>query len=139
MADDRRVDLRLPVEICVHHFLSEGQYLGLTRDVSEKGIYVSRLPKEAEDLLTWQGRLMQLEFSLPGTGEMIWAKGQVCYNDVDGTLHGLGIRLTAMAERHRRALREYVDQVRHARLHNLLLRVQRNRRSGLPGVPHYYA
>ncbi len=134
MADDRRVDLRLPVEICVHHYLSDVQYLGLTRDVSEMGVYVSRLPREAEDLLAWQGRQMQLEFSLPGTGEMIWAKGQVRYNDIDGTLHGLGIRLLAMAERHKRALRDYVDQVQKARLHNLLLRVRRNRRSGLPGV-----
>ena len=130
--NDRRYELRLPVEICVHQYVSEVQYLGLTRDLSEKGLYVSRLSLREQE--QWEGRPLQLEFVLPGTGEMIWAKGQVCYDDRDGALHGLGIRLTAMADRHAQALREYVGLVQKARLQNLLLQVQHNRHHSLPGM-----
>ncbi len=45
---------------------------------------------------------------------------------------GLGVRLLDMANRHARSLREYVESVRRARLHNLLLQMQR--RPQLPGI-----
>lgn len=134
MADERRVDLRLPVEICVHQYVSEVKYLGLTRDLSERGIHLSRFRPPGEHT-SWLGRELQLEFALPGTGEVVWAAGEVCHNYLDGMTHGLGIQLRAMADRHATALRKYVEQVRKARLQNLLLQVQRNRRPSLPGAP----
>lgn len=138
MASDRRNELRLPVEICVRQYLAEVPYLGLTRDLSEGGLYVSRLVGPGRRPAMWLGRPLQLEFALPGTGELIWAQGEVCYNDREGALHGVGIRLTSMAQRHAAVLRDYVDMVRKARLQNLLLRVHKNRQRGtsapLPGV-----
>jgi hypothetical protein len=135
--EDRRRELRLPVEICVRQYLSEVQYLGLTRDLSERGLHVSRFLNPGKRPAMWLGRPLQIEFALPGTGELIWARGEVCYSDREGPLHGVGIRLTAMAERHAQVLKDYVDTVRQARLQNLLLKVQRNRRSGLPGMIRY--
>lgn len=133
MSQDRREQIRLPVEICVQQYLIDGTYLGLTRDLSERGLYLTA-PRMKDDLALY-GAPLQLEFALPGTGETIWARGQVCYESTDGELKGLGIRLTDMAERHARSLSHYVESVRKARLHNLLLRVQRPQ---LPGVigPH---
>lgn len=131
---ERRYETRLPVEICVHQYLSDVQYLGLTRDLSETGLYVSRLAAPGEEAEYFRNRPLQLEFALPGTGEMIWATGQVRYNEMEGAVQGLGIRLTAMASRHQRALRDYVETVRKARLRNLLLQVQRNRISPMPGL-----
>jgi hypothetical protein len=138
MSYDRRYELRLPVEICVHQYLADVQYLGLTRDLSEKGLHVTRILGPGKRPGTWLGRPLQLEFNLPGTGEMIWARGEVCYNQRDGALHGIGIRLTAMADRHQQALKHYVDLVRQARLQNLLLQVQKNRRQ-LPGIRSPYS
>jgi hypothetical protein len=134
LPSDRRQELRLPVEICVHQYLADVPYLGLTRDLSERGLFVSRIVGPRKRPAMWLGRPLQLEFALPGTGELIWAQGEVCYNHQDGVLHGVGVRLTTMAERHAQALRGYVDMVRKARLQNLLLQVQRNRRTGLPGL-----
>lgn len=133
MSQDRREQIRLPVEICVQQYLTDGTYLGLTRDLSERGLYLTA-PRLKDDLVMY-GAPLQLEFALPGTGETIWARGHVCYESPDGELKGLGIRLTDMAERHARSLSRYVESVRKARLHNLLLRVQR---PPLPGVigPH---
>lgn len=132
MSSDRRQQVRLPVEICVQQFLAGDAYLGLTRDLSESGLYITA--PRLEGNLVWYGAPLQLEFALPGTGETIWARGQVCHEDNEGadSGRGLGIRLTDMAERHARSLREYVESVRRARLHNLLL--QMNRRSDLPGL-----
>ena len=129
MSQDRREQIRLPVEICVQQYLTDGTYLGLTRDLSERGLYLTA-PRMKDDLALY-GAPLQLEFALPGTGETIWARGHVCYESKDGDLKGLGIRLTDMAERHARSLSRYVESVRKARLHNLLLRVQRPH---LPGV-----
>jgi len=129
MSQDRREQIRLPVEICVQQYLADGTSLGLTRDLSERGLYLTA-PRMKDDLAMY-GAPLQLEFALPGTGETIWARGHVCYESPDGELKGLGIRLTDMAERHARSLSRYVESVRKARLHNLLLRVQRPQ---LPGV-----
>jgi hypothetical protein len=132
MSTDRRQQVRLPVEICVQQFLAGDAYLGLTRDLSERGLYITapRLSGSA----VWYGAPLQLEFALPGTGETIWARGLVCHEDMSGPHgeRGLGVRLIDMAERHARSLRHYVESVRRARLHNLLL--QMNRRPNLPGV-----
>jgi hypothetical protein len=135
MSQDRRQQLRLPVEICVQQYLPQGTFLGLTRDLSERGLYLTA-PRLRDDMALY-GAPLNLEFVLPGTGETIWARGQVCHEDRDGSLKGLGIRLTEMAERHARSLRAYVDTVRQARLHNLMLRVQKGPQA-LPGVslPH---
>ncbi len=132
MSQDRRLQVRLPVEICVQQFLAGDAYLGLTRDLSEHGLYITA--PRLVDSATWYGAPMQLQFALPGTGETIWARGQVCHEDTAGPVdeRGLGVRLIDMAQRHARSLREYVESVRRARLHNLLL--QMNRRQPLPGV-----
>ncbi|MCS6914013.1 MAG: PilZ domain-containing protein [Myxococcales bacterium] len=132
MGPDRRHELRLPVEICVRHYLSDEPYLGLTRDLSEGGLHLSRIIRPGRRPATWLGRPLQVEFALPGTGELIWAQGEVCYSDRRGPIHGIGVRLTSMANRHWMALRHYVETVRRARLQNLLLRVRQNR--ALPRV-----
>ena len=131
MSQDRREQIRLPVEICVQQYLAQGSYLGLTRDLSERGLYLTA-PRMKDDMVMY-GAPLQLEFALPGTGETIWARGHVCYEGPDGEFKGLGIRLTDMAERHARSLSRYVESVRKARLHNLLLRVQRPQLPGLIG------
>ncbi len=132
MSHDRRQQVRLPVEICVQQFLAGDAYLGLTRDLSERGLYIAA-PRLADNAV-WYGAPLQLEFALPGTGETIWARGLVCHEDLDGpeSERGLGVRLLDMANRHARSLREYVESVRRARLHNLLLQMQR--RPQLPGI-----
>lgn len=134
MSQDRREQIRLPVEICVQQYLTDGTYLGLTRDLSERGLYLTA-PRMKDDLDLY-GAPLQLEFALPGTGETIWARGLVCHEDSldNDEVRGLGVRLIDMADRHAHSLRSYVESIRRARLHNLLL--QMNRRQKLPGLIH---
>lgn len=133
MSSDRRLQVRLPVEICVQQFLADQTYLGLTRDLSEQGLYVTA-PRMA-DTETWYGAPLQIEFVLPGTRETIWARGQICHEDpVDPHRgKGFGVRFLDMAERHAESLRRYVESVRRARLNNLLLKMQKGPKP-LPGL-----
>jgi hypothetical protein len=130
LTSDRRKEARLPVEICVQQFLAGGAYLGLTRDLSERGLYITA--PRLEDKMVWYGSPVQLELALPGTGETIWARGQVCHEDLLDAERGLGVRFLDMATKHADYLRTYVESVRRARLHNLL--IQMNRRVPLPGI-----
>ena len=77
MSQDRREQIRLPVEICVQQYLTDGTYLGLTRELSERGLYLTA-PRLKDDLVMY-GAPLQLEFALAGTGETIWGRGHVCY------------------------------------------------------------
>lgn len=135
MSQDRREQIRLPVEICVQQYLTQGSCLGLTRDLSERGLYLTA-PRLRDDQALL-GAPLQLEFALPGTGETVWARGHVRYENMDGTLKGLGISLTEMAQTHAQSLRAYLETIRKARLHNMLLRIQKPQQFStgrLPGV-----
>ncbi len=65
-------------------------------------------------------RALQLEFEIPGVDELMWAKGVICFDqlwcvepasmgDMSGLLRTSGIEIVAAAERHKRLLREYVN------------------------------
>ena len=49
-----------------------------------------------------ESRVVALEFELPGTGETIWARGEVTHDALDDYFHGQGIRFTGMAKLHAR-------------------------------------
>lgn len=63
-------------------------------------------------------RTLQLEFEVPDVDEIVWAKGEICFDEIwrvapknetgfSGVLRTSGIRLIAAAERHKRLLRDY--------------------------------
>jgi len=131
MNQDRRHKLRLPVEICVQQHFPDGVFLGLTRDLSETGLYLTA-PRLTDDM-TWLGAPLKLEFALPGTGDTILANGQVCYESLNGEMKGLGIRLREMTDQHRQSLQKYVETVRKARLQNLLWQMNQ-KVAPLPGL-----
>lgn len=78
-------------------------------------------------------RSVQLEFEIPDVDEVMWARGEICFDQVWNLaprLHGLsglvrtsGIRLVTAANRHLKMLRDYVaykrDVVTSARLPGL--------------------
>ncbi len=65
------------------------------------------------------GRTIPIEFEIPEVDEVMWALGQVCFDEVKhappgctigiaGMVRSTGLRLVNAAERHKRILREYV-------------------------------
>jgi hypothetical protein len=72
-------------------------------------------------------RVVSLEFELPGTGETIWARGEVTHDSLDDYFHGQGIRFTGMARLHARMLRDWCVEKRRTQLAGMLDRIRKAR------------
>lgn len=93
-------------------------------DLSEDGL---RLQRPLVGLMRPQSPIIQLEFEIPEVDEIVWAKGHVCFDEVRRTgprassglrraMRTSGIQVVAATERHRRLLREYVNDAYRAEL-----------------------
>ena len=68
-------------------------------------------------LLPPQSRHVQLELTLPGTRDSIWARGEIRYDELGLDLvHGTGVALVDMARGHQRLIRDYLYEQRKTRL-----------------------
>jgi hypothetical protein len=107
----RRTGPRIPIEsFCTEIGEAQDRH-SLIVDLSATGLRVQR-PVGGP-----RSRILQLEFEVPETDTVVWATGQICFDEVwnldQGSLSGLmrtsGIRILQTAGRHRRLLREYVN------------------------------
>ena len=102
----RRQGARIPVESLCAEVAAEEERFGLVVDLSEVGVRIDR------PLSGRQPRVIQLEFEIPEIDELMWAKGETCFDRVRPSPHGIvrttGVRLVAAATRHLRMLREFV-------------------------------
>lgn len=114
MYSHRRFGKRILVDTMCNELVAERSLLGRVLDVSENGLRIQRLLKRRNP-----DRVVQLEFELPDSGEVIWAKGEICFDqlwpvEVAGRptpVRTSGIRLVAAAQKHLRLLREFVMEV----------------------------
>jgi len=104
--DNRRRDERVPLDMFFTQYIRERPFRVLAVNVSENGIAARRLVEP----LTTHARVVGIEFELPGTSEVIWAKAETQFEAIDRDFHHLGIRFLAMAGRHERLLRDYVRE-----------------------------
>ncbi|HKA88686.1 MAG TPA: PilZ domain-containing protein [Haliangiales bacterium] len=123
MPSERRFGFRIPLEMFVNQYAQDRPHRGLTVNISETGVYVNKVLAP----MLRDARVVGLEFELPGTGEIVWARGEVCYDNLDDMFHGQGIRFAAMARAHQRLIRDYCIERRRARLAMLLERIRKSR------------
>ena len=135
MSLNRRDDRRVPLQTYLNEYVGDRPSRGMITNVSEHGLRVQRLhrPRNRAD------RIVQLEFELPGTGEVIWAKGEACFDELEltpfgptgegpvATIHSSGIHMLAMAGKHARLMRDYVIERRRVHLKGALARMARRR------------
>jgi hypothetical protein len=100
---------RVAVESLCTEVVAEREQLGMVVDLSAGGLRLQRpLRGRAE------GRIIQLEFELPEVDEIVWASGEICFDQLwrvpstSGPLRTSGVRLVAAASRHLKMLRDYV-------------------------------
>jgi hypothetical protein len=105
-ASDRRGDTRVRTEMFLNQYVREQPYRALATNVSPNGLFVQKLalPK------TRHSPSVGLEFELPGTGEIIWARAECRFDSVASDFHLTGLRFTAMARKHERLIRDYVRE-----------------------------
>ena len=118
---DRRLGYRVPLEMFLNEYVQDRAHRALTVNISETGIYLNKVIAPIERT----NKVVGLEFELPGTGEMIWARGEIAYDQLDDYFHGQGVRFTGMPRVHARMLRDYCIEKRRAQLGDLLDRIRR--------------
>jgi hypothetical protein len=105
----RRVGQRVPLEGFASEIVLERERYGVVVDLCPNGLRLQRPFDGPRD------RYVQLEFEIPGTDEMIWAKGEICFDQLwrrrgltqDRLIRTSGIRIVAAAPKHLRLLRDY--------------------------------
>jgi hypothetical protein len=122
---DRRLGNRIALEIFMNEYLCDRPHRALTVNISETGVFVNKVATS----FNRRTRVVGLEFELPGTGELIWARGEICYDTFDDHLHGEGIRFTGMPKTYARMLRDYCIEKRRDQLATLLDRIRKTRAS----------
>ncbi len=111
MGLSKRSDPRIPVETLCSELVDDREHYGVLVELSPNGVRLER-PLVGRR----EGSIVQLEFELPDADEIIWAKGEVCFDryrralDHEGVnaVRTTGVRLVAAASRHLRMLREWV-------------------------------
>lgn len=116
MGPSKRLLPRVPVETLCSEVVDEQEQLGLVVDLSAGGLCLER-PLHGRR----SGRVVQLAFELPEVDEIVWAKGEICFDryrrrpDAPGAVRATGVRLVAAASRHLRMLRDWVTAAAEAR------------------------
>lgn len=102
--DDRRLNGRVALDMFFNQYIQDHPIRALAVDVSEHGLAAQRLV----DRVRPRTSVVAVEFELPGTGEVIWARGETQFERIDRDFHRAGIRFVAMARKHERLIREFV-------------------------------
>ncbi|HLU66221.1 MAG TPA: hypothetical protein VKZ63_08085 [Kofleriaceae bacterium] len=159
---DRRIGIRIDLELFLNQYVRDRPYRVLAANLSETGIFVHRVsvadggaPRGAAAASSWASHAPQasatppgtpvgLEIELPGTGEVIWARGEVCRESwgsrrtrVRGgrswdssfgagrSVRGTALRFADMPRAHARLVRDFCHQRRIERLDAILDRIRR--------------
>ena len=125
---ERRDLERVPLAIFLDEYIDDRPHRALTSNISATGLYMHRVATRASRYFRRQSRHVQLELTLPGTSDSIWARGEIRYDELGLDLvHGTGVELVDMARGHQRLIRDYLYEQRKARLHQILELVRQNR------------
>ena len=119
LASDRRVGFRVPTEMFINQYIEDRPFRAMAGNLSESGLLLNRVKPSKSEL-----RVVGLEFELPGTGETIWARGEICSQRTDSYFYTDRVRFTAMPGVHARLLRDFCFESRRAHLSTLLRRIR---------------
>jgi hypothetical protein len=120
---DRRLGFRIPVQMFLNQYIRDRPRRALSANISDTGVYLNTVKTNRHYFAPPKTRV-GLEFELPGTGEVIWALGEVCYHEPDDYVVGTGIRFAAMPRVHARMVRDFCVETRRAHLTSLLERIR---------------
>ncbi len=120
---NRRQDQRIALQLFLNEYVGDRAHRCMATNLSSSGLYVNRLLRPEPQ----PSRVVGLEFSLPGISEVIWARGEYRFDQVDPYFRSTGIEITGIARVHQRLIHEYVSEERAKQLRRLLAMIRRNR------------
>lgn len=107
----------------MNQYIADRPFRAMAGNLSESGVLLNRVKATKKRLGDCQ-RVVGLEFELPGTGETIWARGEICSQGADNYFYTDRVRFTAMPGVHARLLRDYCIESRRTHLGTLLERIR---------------
>jgi len=122
-ARDRRLGYRVPLNIFLNQYIQDQPFRALTCNLSDSGLHLQVVNAPKYTPKTRRSRVVALEFELPGTGEIIWARGLICNAGSDDFVHKVGIKFTAMPQVHARLVRDFCVETRREHLGSMLQRI----------------
>ena len=103
--DEQRRSGRASLDILLNKYVGGVPYTARARDISADGVRLARLLEPEQT-----GKRVGLQFQLPGSPEVIYAEGEVVREWVEAeAAHTHAVKFTLLTERHRRAIRAYVQ------------------------------
>jgi hypothetical protein len=120
MAQDRRINCRVPDSRLITEIASERPFAASIVNVSDTGIYTVKPITSG-----MRGpRLLQLEIPIPEANDSVWATGEVMFETVGTQTIGAGIRFQTMARGHRAMIADLVEYRRQQIVGALLQEIQ---------------
>jgi hypothetical protein len=95
---------RAPLNVLLNKVMGESLFMCHAADISEDGIFLSKLLEPR-----YHGKEIGLEFTLPGDGEIIWARGEIVRENRRRRADGSAIKFTILPDAFRRLIKRYVD------------------------------
>jgi len=105
---ERRFSGRVRVEMFLNQYIRDFPFRALATNVSCTGLLIRKLIEPNLPL----SRVVGVEFEIPGTGEVIWARAEPRFDAVDDDFQMSGLVFTGMAGKHERLLRDFVQYKR---------------------------
>jgi c-di-GMP-binding flagellar brake protein YcgR len=104
--DDRREDPRVSMALFLNQYVRDQPHRALAVNLSPTGLFVQKLAHP----VIGHARTVGLEFELPGTNEIIWARAESRFDAIADDFHVTGLRFSAMAVKHERLIRDFVRE-----------------------------
>ncbi len=102
---EKRVETRRNLDIYLNKYVGDEPYMVRSADISPTGIYLTKLIEP--DLP--EGSMVSLEFELPNSSEVIWARGAVVRDASRWGSDGVGVWFTIIPEGYRRIIEDFVS------------------------------
>jgi hypothetical protein len=116
---ERRFAPRVPVDLFLNQYVRDVPFRALATNLSQAGVLIQKLLEPNIPL----GRVVSVEFEIPGTGEIVWARAEPRFDALDEAFHTSGLTFTGMAGKHERLLREFVLEKKFLRRSHFLTRM----------------
>jgi PilZ domain len=105
---ERRFSSRVRVEMFLNQYIRDLPFRALATNVSSTGLLIRKLIERTLPL----SRVVSVEFEIPGTGEVVWARAEPRFDALDDDFQTSGLVFTGMAGKHERLLRDFVQHKR---------------------------
>jgi hypothetical protein len=95
---------RASLDVFLNKYIEGIPYLCRSTDISEEGMYMGSLIEPGTD----EGRVIGLQFQLPGSPDVIYAEGEVVRRQNSRRANGMAVRFTHLATRHKKLIARFV-------------------------------